>query len=103
MGRELLGNRRKGKAFYSYILSVLIFTLFIIVGPEEAVLYIIGKGYYMILYYVPVCWTVYYFWKMVSLRAEGALFLLFSVLAVLNNMLWGLSTMPVAHNLCFIP
>ncbi|OME61317.1 hypothetical protein BSK59_03885 [Paenibacillus odorifer] len=89
MGRELLGNRRKGKAFYSYILSVLIFTLFIIVGPEEAVLYIIGKGYYMILYYVPVCWTVYYFWKMVSLRAEGALFLLFSVLAVLNNMLWG--------------
>lgn len=88
MGRELYGNLRKGKAFYSYIFSLLVFTLFIIFGPEETVLYSIEKGVYMILYYVPVCWTAYYFIKMVSIRAEGALFLLCSVLAVINNILW---------------
>jgi sensor histidine kinase YesM len=88
MGRELLGNRRKGKAFYSYILSLFSLILFIIVGPEEFVLYLIEKGFYMILYYVPVFWTAYYFMKMVFIRAEGALFLLCSVLAVINNILW---------------
>lgn len=88
MGRELYGNLRKGKAFYSYIFSLLVFTLFIIFGPEETVLYSIEKEVYMILYYVPVCWTAYYFIKMVSIRAEGALFLLCSVLAVINNILW---------------
>ncbi|WP_313637718.1 ATP-binding protein [Paenibacillus sp.] len=89
MGRELLGNQRNGKAFYSYILIVLGYTLYIVVGPEENVLYSIEKGFYKILYYVPLFWTAYYFAKMVFLRAEGALFLLCSVLAVINNMLWG--------------
>jgi len=88
MGRELFGNLRKGKAFYSYILSLLGFTLFIIFGPEETVLYSIEKGVYMILYYIPVFWTAYYFMKMVFIQAEGALFLLCSVLAVINNILW---------------
>ncbi|KTD87475.1 ATP-binding protein [Paenibacillus etheri] len=88
MGRELFGNLRKGKAFYSYILSLLGFTLFIIFGPEETVLYSIEKGVYMILYYIPVFWTAYYFMKMVYIQAEGALFLLCSVLAVINNILW---------------
>ncbi|MEK5436753.1 ATP-binding protein [Paenibacillus sp. FSL R5-0923] len=88
MGRELFGNLRKGKAFYSYILSLLGFTLFIIFGPEETVLYSIEKGVYMILYYIPVFWTAYYFMKMVFIQAEGALFLLCSVLAVINNIMW---------------
>lgn len=88
MGRELFGNLQKGKAFYSYILSLLGFTLFIIFGPEETVLYLIEKGVYMILYYIPVFWTAYYFVKMVYIQAEGALFLLCSVLAVINNILW---------------
>ncbi|MEK5397943.1 ATP-binding protein [Paenibacillus sp. FSL K6-2859] len=88
MGRELFGNLRKGKAFYSYILSLLGFTLFIIFGPEETVLFSIEKGVYMILYYIPVFWTAYYFMKMVFIQAEGALFLLCSVLAVINNIMW---------------
>ncbi|WP_339796936.1 ATP-binding protein [Paenibacillus sp. FSL R5-0744] len=88
MGRELFGNLRKGKAFYSYIFSLLGFTLFIIFGPEETVLFSIEKGVYMILYYIPVFWTAYYFMKMVFIQAEGALFLLCSVLAVINNIMW---------------
>jgi two-component system sensor histidine kinase ChiS len=89
MGRELMGIKRRSAAFYSYLLILLSYTLFITMGPYESVLYTIEKELYMILYYIPVFWTAYYFMKMVFMKAEGALFLLFSLLCVINNILWG--------------
>lgn len=89
MGRELLGNKHTGKAMYSYFIILVAYTLFIVVGPQELVLYSIEKQLYMLLYYVPVLWTTYNFAKMVFLRTEGALFLLCAVLAVINNIIWG--------------
>ncbi|WP_141501529.1 ATP-binding protein [Paenibacillus luteus] len=89
MGRGLGGIRRKGVLLYGYIFLLLAFTLFVAVGPTEMVLYSLEKGLYMILYYVPLFWTAYYFMRMVFDKGEGALFLVFSVVCVINNILWG--------------
>lgn len=89
MARVFIGIHHKSKIFYSYFFLLIAFTLFILVGPEEVVLYSIEKGYYRIFYYTSLLWTGYYFMKMVLNKAEGALFLLFAVISVFSNVLWG--------------
>ncbi|WP_338551591.1 ATP-binding protein [Paenibacillus sp. KS-LC4] len=89
MGRAFIGVTRKGLLFYSYVCVLAAYTIFVACGPLELVLYSIESNLYMLLYYLPVFWTAYYFIKMVLNQAEGALFLLFSVVCVINNMLWG--------------
>ncbi|CAH1195261.1 Sensor histidine kinase RcsC [Paenibacillus plantiphilus] len=89
MGRVLIGAKRKGIILYSYFLLLIAYSLFLAVGPSKIVLYSLEIELYMLLYYVPLFWTAYYFMKMVYNRTEGALFLLFSVVCVINNILWG--------------
>ncbi|WP_237163200.1 ATP-binding protein [Paenibacillus sp. BIHB 4019] len=89
MGRAFIGLTRKGLLFYSYVCLLAAYTIFVAMGPLELVLYSIESGLYMLLYYIPLFWTAYYFMKMVLNHAEGALFLLFSVVCVINNILWG--------------
>ncbi|WP_246096090.1 ATP-binding protein [Paenibacillus sinopodophylli] len=89
MGRGLVGSPRKGVFFYTYFYVLISYSLFISDGPLEQVLYSIEKDLYMILYYIPLFWTAYYFMRMVFNREEGALFLVFSVVCVINNILWG--------------
>ncbi|RXZ81906.1 response regulator [Paenibacillaceae bacterium] len=89
MGRGLIGVKRKGVLLYSYFIVLIAYTLFIVGGPDEKVLYSLEKERYMLLYYIPLFWTAYYFLKMVINKVEGALFLLFSIVCVINNILWG--------------
>ncbi|MDF2650343.1 MAG: hypothetical protein K0Q73_6148, partial [Paenibacillus sp.] len=89
MGRGFAGIQRRSIFFNSYFLLLIAYTLFILIGPVEMVLYSIQKGFYMILYYVPLFWTAFYFVRMVFNREKAAFFLLFSTLCVINNILWG--------------
>lgn len=89
MARVFIGIRHNSKIFYSYFFLLITFTLFILVGPEEIVLYSIEKDYYRLFYYTSLLWTGYYFMKMVLNKAEGAIFLLFAVISVFSNVLWG--------------
>ncbi|KQO17223.1 7TM diverse intracellular signaling domain-containing protein [Paenibacillus sp. Leaf72] len=89
MGRAFIGVNRKGLLFNSYVCLLAAYTIFVAIGPLEPVLYSIESGLFMLLYYLPLFWTTYYFMKMVLNQAEGALFLLFSVVCVINNILWG--------------
>jgi two-component system sensor histidine kinase ChiS len=89
LGRGFIGLKHKGVLFYSYVFLLIAYTFFIIAGPVEMVLYTLERELYMVLYYVPLLWTAYYFMTMVFNRVEGALFLLFSVICVINNILWG--------------
>ncbi|UKS28924.1 response regulator [Paenibacillus sp. HWE-109] len=91
MGRMVSGVKRRIVAFKCYIILLIAYTLFVFVGPHEAALYSIEQEHYMIFYYVPLFWTAYYFLKMVINKVEGALFLLFSVICVINNILWGIA------------
>jgi two-component system sensor histidine kinase ChiS len=90
MGRVLVGIQRKGVFFYGYFLLLIAYTLFIAAGPVEMVLNSLEKEHYMVLYYIPLFWTAYYFIRMVLNKAVGALFLLFSVICIINNILWGI-------------
>jgi two-component system sensor histidine kinase ChiS len=89
MAKSLVGATRKGLLFYSYAFLLASYTLFLVCGPAALTLYTIEKGLYMAFYYMPLFWTAYYFLKMVYEQVEGALFLLFSVVCVINNILWG--------------
>jgi two-component system sensor histidine kinase ChiS len=99
----LIGVQHKGVAVYSYFLSLIAYTLFVLVGPVEMVLYSIQKSFHMLLYYVLLFWTAYYFMRMVFSRAVGALFLLFSVVSVINNILWGIVYYGGAAQFMFYP
>ncbi|MEK3723598.1 hybrid sensor histidine kinase/response regulator [Paenibacillus sp. FSL H8-0034] len=89
MGRGFIGNQRKDVAFYSYVFVLIAYNLFIVIGPAETVLYSLEKEHYMMLYYIPLFWTAYYFIRMVLNKEVGALYLLFAVISVINNILWG--------------
>ncbi|WP_256709443.1 ATP-binding protein [Paenibacillus sp. FSL H8-0548] len=88
MGRVLIGTQRKGVAFYSYLCSLIAYSLFVAIGPAKMILYSIENGFFMIFYYVPLFWTAFYFMKMVFNRVDGAFFLLFSVICIISNILW---------------
>ncbi|SFM17796.1 Sensor histidine kinase YesM [Paenibacillus sp. 1_12] len=103
MGRVLIGTKHKGVLFYSYFLLLISYTLFIAVGPKEMALYSIDKELYMILYYVPLLWAAYYFIKMILNKAVGALYLLFSVVCIINNILWGTVYYAGAAQFMFYP
>lgn len=90
MGRGLAGDTRRRPMLHTYFVILTAYTLFIAVGPEQSAIYSIEKEHYMILYYVPLFWTGYYFIKMVFSKVKGSLFLLFSILCVINNILWGI-------------
>ncbi|UQZ85457.1 Sensory/regulatory protein RpfC [Paenibacillus konkukensis] len=103
MGRNFYGARHKGVLFWSYAASLAGYTLFIAAGPQEAVLYSLEKKQFMLWYYFPALWTAYYFIKMVMNRIEGAFFLLFAVICVLNNMIWGALYYAATSQFMFYP
>lgn len=89
MGRELFGIQRRGIVFISYTCLLITYSLLVIFGSPKITLYSVQREYYMLLYYVPLLWATYYFLRMVLLNGVGALFLLFSAISVLNNIIWG--------------
>lgn len=103
MGRRIVGERRRGRLYYLYLLLLCGYTLFLLFGPEAQAVSTIENSSFMALYYIPLFWTAYYFLKMVMIRAEGALLLLVAVCAVINNILWGTVYYSTASQFIFYP
>lgn len=89
MARNYIGDRHRGPVFWTFMALMAGYTLFIAVGPEETVLCSLQWHQYMFVYYISGVLSAGCFIRMVKNRTVGAIFLLFALVTILQNILRG--------------
>lgn len=81
-------SRTDGKPFKAYLITLSIYSLYLLVFPIKTVL-LHADWIFGVLYNVPAVWMLILYAKMVRQRKKDTGFLLFSACAILSGVIWG--------------
>ncbi|MGG1662724.1 ATP-binding protein [Brevibacillus sp. NRS-1366] len=92
MGRYLSEQATGVKLFRTYLSSLSVYSLFMLIAPVELVYMTIEARAFSLFYLAPIVWFVYLISKMLGKNYHDAIFLLFAAMSILSSVLWGLFT-----------
>ncbi|MDF2936700.1 MAG: histidine kinase [Paenibacillaceae bacterium] len=90
LGRRFSGITEKNKPYHIYVIAMCLYSAFIIVAPMALVHYSIRARIHMLLYVVPVIWFGVMIFRKVWRHDSDAVFLVFSMSALVSNVVWSL-------------
>ncbi|NQX45884.1 response regulator [Paenibacillus tritici] len=85
--RSFSANERPGRLFKGYLVTLLLYTAYVLLLPAHDVVY--ARPFFSLLYLLPVTGVVYYIGRMVVRQEQDAFFLLFAAAAIGSSVIGG--------------